>query len=457
MNDITSLSVRAIAQKIKTRELTSTAVVEAFLKRIAAVNPKLNAVVQLAGDQARKEAQRADEELAAGKCRGPLHGVPMTIKDSFDSAGLVSAGGTLGRANTIPKKDATVVARLKEHGAILLGKTNTSEFTLSYESANLVYGASNNPYDQNRIPGGSSGGAAAIVAAGGSPFDIGTDYGGSLRYPAHCCGLATLKPTSGRVPRTGHILPFGGVLDACQHVGPLTRSVEDLSLLFPLLAGPDGIDPSIIPAPIGDPEQVDIQALKVAYHVDNGIVAPSDETADAVRGAANLLADRGLLVEEDRPVGVERTYEIMMGLLAADGGASIRRLLRDSGTTEHSIPWLKFASPTDFDSFDALMMDWAKFRSSMMAIFANFDVILCPVNALPAVHHGVLRDDLRAFSYSMSYNLTGFPAVVIRGGTSPEGLPIGIQIIAKPWHEEVALAVAAYLENALGPFDGPVL
>ena len=225
-------------------------VVQACLDRIDQVNPQLNAVVQLAATRALEEAREADEALARGESNGPLHGVPMTIKDSLDTAGLISTGGTKGRESFIPQQDATVVRRLREAGAILLGKTNTPEFTLSFETNNLIYGRTNNPYDTSRTPGGSSGGAAAIVAAAGAPFDIGSDFGGSIRLPSHLCGIAGLKPSSGRVPRTGHIYPFGGVQDSFQQIGPLARYVEDLALILPLIAGPDFIDPGVVEMPL---------------------------------------------------------------------------------------------------------------------------------------------------------------------------------------------------------------
>lgn len=452
MEKIIKLSVVEIATKIQNKEISSVEVVDAYLKRIKEVNPKLNAVVQLDEENARVNALKADEDLEKGINHGVLHGVPMTLKDSFDAKGIISAGGTLGRANKIPQIDATVIARFKNSGAILLGKTNTSELTLSYETHNLVYGQTNNPYDLTRIPGGSSGGAAAIVAAHGSPFDIGSDYGGSLRYPAHCCGVNTIKPTSGRVPRTGHILPFGGILDTFQQVGPIARSVKDLSLILPIISGPDGIDPSIIPMSLGNPDKVDIKQLRIAFHASNGILAPSEETSEVINKVASLLAAHDIDVVEKRPDGIEQSYEIMMNLLAADGGASIRRLLKESGTEEHSIPWLKYSKAMDFDSFDSLMMKWSEFRSTMTSFFSNYDVVICPVNAFTALPHDAIRDDLRAFSYTMTYNLTGFPVVVIRGGTSKDGLPIGIQIIAQPWREDIALAVAEYLEKKLGPF-----
>lgn len=356
MEQILNQSVKQIAKAILNKEVSSSEVVEAYLRRIKKINPKLNAIVQLCEDTARSEALKADQLLSHGNIIGPLHGVPMTLKDSFDSAGIISAGGTLGRKDFIPTQDATILLRLRRNGAILIGKTNTPEFTLMYETNNLVYGQTNNPYDLSRSPGGSSGGAAAIIAAKGSPFDIGSDYGGSLRYPSHCCGITSIKPTSGRVPRTGHILPFGGVLDSFQQIGPMARYVEDLEFILPLISGPDWIDPSIIPMPLENSKKINVNKLRIAFHTDNGVIPASPEISQMIRKIALKLSDNGILVEEDLPNGIEQSYEIMMNLLSADGGASIKRLLHESNTTEHSIPWLGLAKPLDATAFDALIM-----------------------------------------------------------------------------------------------------
>lgn len=455
MNNLNDLSVTELSKAIQAKEVSSKEVVQFHLEHIHKINPKLNAVVQLCDKTAMAQAIKADQNLANGNILGPLHGVPMTIKDSFDTAGVISTGGTLGRSNFVPSQDATAVARLRATGAILLGKTNTSELTLSYNANNLIYGQTNNPYDVSRSPGGSSGGAAAIVAAGGSPFDIGSDYGGSLRYPSHCCGVTTIKPTSGRVPRTGHILPFGSMLDYFQQVGPIARCVDDLYLLVRIITGPDGIDPSIVPMGLGDPGAIDLKSLRVSFHTDNGILSASSETIAVVRKAATILDNDGIFVEDIRPEGIEQAHDIAMGLWAADGGALIERLLHEAGTKEHSLPWLESAQPIDAIQLDALIMRWYKFRSTMLSIFKDKDVILCPVNAFPALAHGSIGKNLQAFSYTSAYNLTGWPAVVVRGGTSPQGLPIGLQIIAKPWREDVALAMAGYFEKAFGKFQRP--
>src|SRR5262245_36613031 len=236
MNELIYGSASALACAIRAKEVSAAEVVQAYIQRIEAVNPQLNAVVQLRAEAAQAEARAADAALARGQIIGPLHGVPMTIKDSLDTAGVITTGGTKGRAAFVPAQDATVVARLRAAGAILLGKTNTPELTLAGETDNLIYGRTNNPYDLSRTPGGSSGGAAAIVAAGGAPFDIGSDTAASIRWPAHCCGIAGIKPTAGRVPRTGHIIPFGlGARDMLTQNGPMARFVEDLSLILPII------------------------------------------------------------------------------------------------------------------------------------------------------------------------------------------------------------------------------
>ena len=463
MDEITYASATAIAQAIRDKRVSATEVVEAHLRRIEAVNLVLNAVIQVAGARARMEALAADQALARGQLRGPLHGVPMTIKDSLDTAGVISTGGTKGRATLVPTQDATVVARLRAAGAILLGKTNTPELTLSGETDNLVYGRTNNPYDLARTPGGSSGGAGAIIATGGSPLDIGSDTGGSIRLPAHFCGIAGLKPTSGRVPRTGHIVPFGmGAVDALTQLGPMARYVEDLSLILPIIAGVDWRDPAIIPMPLGDPKAVSIKGLRVAMHTDNGIMPPTSETAAAVRAAAAALGEAGAIVEEDRPAVLERTADLANNLSGGDGRAWVRRLLRQAGTMEiHPLLRQRFdeAKAVEVAEFTALLEDVDRFRSAMLTFMEQYDIILCPTCAYPAPPHGVLMTEAmrKGTSYTGTYNLTGWPGAVVRGGTSPEGLPIGVQVVARPWREDAALAVAQHLETALGGWQRPAL
>jgi amidase len=314
-----------LAKAIRTRRVSSVEVVGAFLKRIEAVNGALNAVVQVRGELALQEAQAADRGLARGRTPGPLHGVPMTVKDSLDTAGVVTTGGVKGREKNVPEKDATVVGRLRAAGAILLGKTNAPELTLSFETSNAVYGRTNNPYDLNLTPGGSSGGAAAILAAAGSPLDVGSDTGGSIRLPAHFCGIAGLKPTAGRVSRAGHIVSWDGPMQALTQIGPLARYVADLGLVLPIIAGPDGIDPFVQPVPLGDPANVRLRDLRAAFFPDNGIAAVSAETAKTLADAVGVLREAGATVHEARPEAIGESYELYFKLIQADGGAGCSR------------------------------------------------------------------------------------------------------------------------------------
>ncbi|MBZ5516530.1 MAG: amidase [Acidobacteriia bacterium] len=402
--------------------------------------------------QAIRDKQISSEEFVTACIR----------KDAIETAGVISTGGTEGRKSYVPSADATVVQRLREAGAILLGKTNCPELGWAWESDNLIYGRTNNPYDLALSPGGSSGGESAIIAAGGSPLGLGSDAGGSVRFPAHCTGIAGLKPTSGRVPRTGHFPGPGGTLDALWQIGPLARFVEDLALALPIISGPDWRDPAIVPMPLGDPHAVDVKTLRIAFHSDNGIVRPTRETAETVKQAAKALAASGARVEEARPPGIEQTYEIDLKLFSADGGASMEALLREAGTRRvhplmERVLKAQRANRLTMEEFASLLSRWDTFRSGLLAFMESHDAILSPVCAFPGMVHGSTYDRLDAFSYTMTYNLTGWPAAVVRAGALPSGLPIGVQIVARPWREHVALALAQCVETSLGGYQPPAL
>ncbi len=428
MNAIINASAATLARRIRDKEVSAEEVVSAHLERIAAVNPRLNAVVQLAGD-ALDQARAADAVLRRGEVRGPLHGVPFTVKDIFDAAGIISAAGLEARRSYVPERDACVVGRLKAAGAILLGKTNCPPGGGGGESSNPVYGQTNNPYALDRTPGGSSGGEAAILAAGGSPLGIGSDSGGSLRLPAHFCGIATLRPTVGRVPNTGALYLPGGLSDPRSQIGPMARTVADLRLAFPLLAGIDWRDSGVVPMPLGDPLDVERKGLRAAFYTDDGILSPTPATAATVRAAALALAEAGAAVEEQHLPAVETCYEIST------------RYWRQIDLSGKEI--------------ERLMTDWDAFRTAGLAFMESHDVIICPACWGPAVPHGAMRDI--DFSYTLPYSLTGWPSVVVRAGTSPEGLPIGVQITARPWREDVALRVAEHIEAQLGGWQPPPL
>ncbi len=458
MDELIIMSVTQLAQAIRDKAVSSEELVTGHLARIEAVNPQLNAVVQITADKALAEARAADDAIARDEKTGPLHGVPFTIKDSLDTAGVITTWGTPGRKGFVPAVDATAVARLKAAGAILLGKTNTPEFTLGYETDNPVYGRTNNPYDLDRTPGGSSGGAAAIIAAGGSPFDLGSDTGGSIRLPAHYCGITGIKPTSGRVPRTGHAISAAGMLESLTQIGPMARYVADLALILPIIAGPDGRDPSIAPVPLLDPARVNLKGLRAAFYTDDGIETPTLTIMEAVRSATGSLAEAGAIMEEKRPPGIEETIDILPVLSRGwDGGAWVKMLLSRAGTPLDETSLDRYlAGETAAPEFLVNLIDrWDQFKARMLTFMESYDLIIAPVNAYPAIPHGQFRQKYRGFAYTMAYNLTGWPAAVVRIATSPEGLPIGVQLVAKPWREDIALAAAQHLETALGGWERP--
>jgi amidase len=460
---IISASASELAAAIRSKEVSSKIVVEACLDRIAKVNPKINAIVQLTADSAREAADKADAALARGEIKGSLHGVPVTIKDTLETKGVICTGGTKGRANYIPQDDATAVARLRAAGAIILGKTNVPELAGAIESDNLIYGRTNNPYDLARTPGGSTGGEAAIIAAGGSPLGLGTDAGGSIRIPAHFCGLAAIKPTSGRVPRTGQFPMPLGARNAVFHVSLIARRVEDLALALPIISGPDFRDHSIVGMPLGDPRNVTLRDLRVAYFEEDGVATPAKEIIAAVRDAAKSFMNAGVKVEESRPPDAAKAAIVYHDMSRGDGGAGTRAFLKSIGTTEISPLFEKALTysvgPAMVSTTEALaaFVRWDLFRNSMLRFIENYDAVLSPVAPYPALLHGTSFDDenRRGIGYAQMYNLTGWPSATVRVGTSPEGLPLGVQVAARPWREDVALALIQHLEKTFGGWKMP--
>lgn len=459
MNELCFGSACEIARVVRDGEMSAVEVVEMHLERIDRINPTLNAVVTLAAERAVEEARAADARQAKGAPLGPLHGVPVTIKDSIETAGILTTGGTLGLARHVPERDATVVARLREAGAIVLGKTNTPELTLGGESDNLLFGRTSNPYRLDRTPGGSSGGAAAIIAAGGAALDLGSDVGGSIREPAHYCGIAGIKPTSGRVPGTGHIPSSYGALDTFAQIGPMARRVDDIELALGIVCGVDWQDPSVVPMPLGDSGSVALERLRVATYTDNGLIAPKPEIESAVKDAAAAVASGGARVTEAVPEAISDAVDLLPRLRAAEGGAPVRSALARAGT-ERPGPLLRYAldfpTPPPGSLLSDLMSELERVRARMLAFMRDFDAIVCPVSSWCAPGHGFFPEEIyRAWSHAMVYNLTGWPGVTVRAGADRDGLPIGVQVVARPWREDVAFALARRIEAALGGFSAP--
>jgi amidase len=461
--DITFKSASELASAIRSKQLSSKAIVEAHLARIAEVNPKLNAVVQLTADTARKEADEADAALARGDIKGPLHGVPMTIKDTLETTGVICTGGTKGRANYVPKADATAVARLRAAGAIFLGKTNVPELAGAVETDSRAYGRRNIPHDFTRPPRRTSGGEAAILSTCGSPLGLGTDAGGSIRIPAHFCGLAAIKPTSGRVPRTGQFPQPMGARAPVFHVSLIARHVEDLALALPIISWPDFRDNSIVGMPLLDPKAVTLSGLKLAFFEDDGAASPTKEISAAVRDSAKAFADAGVKVEEKRTPDAEKAAAVYHDMSRGDGGAGTRAFLKSIGSDPISPLFEKAltysVAPAMANTTDALaaFVRWDLFRNSMLRFMEDYDAVLSAVAPFPALLHGTSFDEQnrKGFGYSQMYNLTGWPTATVRVGTSPEGLPLGVQVAARPWREDVALALVAHLEKTFGGWKMP--
>jgi amidase len=436
MNEILALSGVAQAALIRDRKISPEELFRLHLERIAEVNPAINAAIEVLPFSASAE--------------GPFKGVPFSIKDSIEVAGTVCSAGTLGYRNT-PKstRDATLVARLRAAGAVPVARTNLPDLLFAFESDNLIFGRTNNPYDPLRTSGGSSGGEAALIASCGSPFGLGSDAAGSVRLPAHYCGIASLKPTSGRLARTGHVPPPGGWIERLWQIGPMARHVEDLQTMMPILLGADGLDHTVIPMPYSD---VPVKNLRVTYFTDNGFAEPDAGTRAVVTEAARALG-----AVESTPPGIERSYELEMMFLGPDGGDGVREFLTSigSGRTHPLLDgWLAKLEEyrTDVKGFASYWTLIDQFRASMHSYLTLNDVILSPVSTSAAVPHGTSIEDknFRGFSYTMTHNLTGWPAAVVRCGTSSDGLPIGVQIAAAPWREDIVLGVARRLEEIFG-------
>ncbi len=465
MDELLSSSAIQQARLIRLKEISSRELIGAHIERISEVNPATNAAVEILAERALADADAADAALARGEAVGPLHGVPFSVKDSIEVEGTVCSAGTIGRRGAAPSsEDATLVARLRRAGGIPVARTNLPDLLFAFESDNLLFGRTNNPYGLTRTSGGSSGGEAALIAACGSPLGLGSDAAGSVRLPAAFCGVAGMKPTSGRLPRTGHFPPAGGWIESLWQIGPLSRRVEDIALAMKLLASPDGRDFTAMGVPPPDAEAIDLRKLRIAFYTDNGIAAASPEVARVIRSAAKALEAEAASVEETRPACLDQAYELEMSFLGADGGDGVRAYLQALGsTTVHPLltGWLDKLERyrTDVAGFARYWTAIDSYRARMFAFMRHHDAILCPAYTQPALPHGasVLQENFIGFSHTMAYNVAGWPAAVVRCGESAEGLPIAVQVAAAPWRDDVALAVAAALERAFGGWKPPAV
>ena len=429
--------------ELSARELTAH-----YLERAADAHARLNALAALDPDAALRHADAADAARARGE-RGALLGLPLTVKDSLEAAGLPATGGSLARRDYMPERDATVVQRLRAAGAIVLAKTNLPEYSSSYETDNLVYGRTLHPLDPERTPGGSSGGEAALAAADATPLGIGTDGGGSIRVPAHYCGVFGLRPTVGRMPMTGNWpdTRASGYMDLyC--AGPIARHAADLALMLPVIAGPDGIDPYAVPAPLLSAEP---GALRVGWFVNSPRVKVTPGTEAAVAAAVRSLADAGASTRSVQPPWEPDPSELFMSAIVADGGAQARADVAAAGGRHHPQfqGFLDAAAERALsaEQWFAVQRDIFALRAAMRRLFDDLDLLVCPVAAGPAPRHGQDYGAYHAFDFVHLVALAGLPAASVPVG-SEDGLPVGVQLVGPAFREDLVLAGAAQLESA---------
>src|SRR4029077_8202111 len=468
MSESTYLSAVSMAEQVRQKKISAVELVDAHLARIAQLNPRLNAFIALDEDRARRDARVLDTAAAHGNFRGPLHGVPISIKSSIATAGLRCESGTRLRAGNVPETDAVLVSRCREAGEIILGVTNTPELLMAWETDNVLYGRTNNPWDFSRTPGGSSGGEAAGIAAGCSAGGVGSDGGGSIRVPAHFSGICGLKPTPGRIPSTGHFPESAGPFGLLGVVGPMARTVADLQTLFEVMAGPDDGDPSSAPVPLRKIAGEDLRRIRIGYFENDGPPPVPPETRAAIRTAAKALSRGGFEVAPFRPDGLEEARQLWWKLFGTAGGMVLRPLTK--GLENELSPllneFLGWVAAEPQHSGDTLLDAWLRrdiVRGRILAQMQRFPILLCPAAAIPAFRHGERSwtvegqtvNYLYAWSYTEFFNLLGKPAAVVPVGQSPEGLPIGVQIVGRPWEEELVLAVAARIEDGCGGLRRP--
>lgn len=460
------LTLSQMSELIRARKLSPVELMEAHLKQIEAVNPRVNAFVRILGDDARAQAKAAQEALmTAGPVVPPLHGIPVSIKDSFNIAGLPTTCGSRFFADSKPARDATSVARLKQAGAIPIGKTNCPEFLSNYESDNFVVGRTNNPWDLERTSGGSSGGESAAIAAFFSAGGLGSDGGGSVRVPAHFTGIAGLKPTPGRISAAGHVPEMNHPTGMIGVAGPMARTARDVRLLFHVLAGYDFEDPFAAPVPLRKP---DLATIRIGMMRQFYRVPVEAGISRALEKAAACLASLRFPVEPFQPEGIEgapNLWWFFFGELPARVTAQLIAGRDDQAHwtgTEFMHQALAEPEPTAQKVLQNLAVR-DKMRASLLREMEQCPVILMPPCGIAAFRHRQRRFEtptktiglFEAMMPATPVNLLGLPAVVIPFDVDDRGLPVGIQLVGRPYDEELLLEIAIRMEEARGPFPAP--
>jgi amidase len=460
MNDVVLAPAARQLELVRTGKLSVAELAEAHIQQIERLNPELNAFADFDAERVRAQARQLD---AASGPRGALHGLPMTLKSSIATAGYRCEIGSLLHKGEIPAQDAEVVARLRAAGALILGTTNCPEFLMAYETANLLHGRTRNPWDLDRTPGGSSGGESAAIAAGMSAAGLGSDSGGSVRVPAHFTSICSLKPTPGRIPGRGHLPPCVGPFSILGAIGPMARTIGDVALLFKSLSGHDPLDPVSPPIALRDPSSDELRTKAIGFFEDDGLVPVTPETRAAVNDAARALREAGFRVEPFRPRTLEPLRKLWWKFFVQCGAMFYEPEIRGNRGKLSPIfnEFLGIAEAAGPLTATELLNAWAELdvlRAKTLSEMSEYPVLLCPVASIPAFRQnerawtidGKSVEYFDAMRYTQWFNALACPAAVIPVGASLEGLPIGVQIVARPFEDEVALGVAAVVDAAFG-------
>lgn len=459
MKPVTQQSAAELLRLLNQSRISPLELADEYIAQIERLNPKLNALVDFDAERIRRQVREAERSTEA---RGPLFGLPLTLKGSISTAGCRCEIGSLINRGHVPTEDAVVVQRLRAAGATLLGITNTPEFLMAYETDNLLHGRTRNPWNLEYSPGGSSGGESAAIAAGLSAGGLGSDSGGSVRVPAHFTGICSLKPTPGRIPGAGHLPPCVGPFSILGAIGPMARTMEDVSVLFEVLSGQDVSDPASPPVGLRGPSLEDLKRLPIGYFEDDGLTPVTPETRQTVQDAVGVLRQQGFDVRPFRPKALEQARKLWWTFFVQCGAMFFAPSIR--GHEEKLSPifreYLGFSQGLPLTS-EQLLTAWAEadvIRGKLLEQMREFPVLLCPVCAIPAFRHGERSwtvegqrvEYLDAMRYSQWFNLLAAPAAVVPVGQSSEGLPIGVQVVARPFEDEVAMGVAAAIDREFG-------
>ena len=457
MSGLTTRPAVELLKLVRDGKISPLELADEHIRAIEQLNPKLKALVDFEPERVRAQARM----VKAGS--GTMAGLPVTVKSSISAAGYkCELGSELYRGN-IPTEDATTVARMRAAGAVILGTTNCPELLMAYETDNVLYGRTANPWNLDYSAGGSSGGEAAAIAAGMSAGGLGSDSGGSVRQPAHAVGICALKPTPGRVPGTGHIPGCVGPFTTLGAIGPMARTMDDVAMLFSVLGGQEPTDPAGVPLSLRKHSLEELRQVPIGFFEDDGIVPVTPESREAIQQAAKTLREAGFRVEPFRPKTLEAARKLWWMFFVRCGAIFDEAIIQ--GRHDKLSPvfkeFLEIANQEPAFTGQELLFAWAEsdvIRSKMLSEMQRYPVWLCPTCSVPAFRHGErswMIDGrevkyLDAMRYTQWFNTLGAPAAVVPVGKSPEGLPIGVQVAGRPYEDEIVMGIAAVLDRAFG-------